>query len=930
VFKKRFPETSFIKIVVCLLIFLASSMSTSRAQISPTTSATITGSVSDSKGNPVANARVSLSGAKVESTRTDSRGLFEFVGVPHGTYTITAYASDLGTVTEADITVQGDINVAIQYQANLKTIARVRSNANASFNITPASITQVNPTANALQGITSWRDILEQIPGIAQAGLYTGATTFAAVNEGPQVPVQISINGALPYETAILLDDMPLITGNFATLAGTGTNLGLFPLNGFGAADVVRGPGANAPSIVDSIGGSFVLHAPQPVQQNSWVLSFSNDPYGGIVANGVASFHWNKLSGTFTYGVNDSPGPTTGSVIPADTAFTPYEINGLPFSCTGSCATGYLLSPKYSPASFPYYGVSNGLLVCCVNISTAWTQHSGSGALTYQISPAVSAEVFYAGQAYQEFAGYPIYTTDFTPPAGYTGSVPAGLQLLPDNGEFLTTIPTQTSSSLVEEKFNVRVGEGNFQIAGLQDSSLVTCVLGSPTELTQRLYGGGVWNGVPTVFNGGTYRVTYGSIQEDSWFASKNRDLFGSYTTPLGNSARAGISFVASYYDTPSASRSYLGYPYFLHFTSSVPSADSQTTNEVRFFVGADPSDQTSLDLSVYSMNADYHVTNPLDATGNKYVDVPQRYTAPRLGFVWHPQPILAFRVSAGGGFAQPSLQDLIGTNFPACSAGRCFVTKPNLALKPEQSFGFDIGGDVRIRQDTIVSLDLYRTNLFGQLYTSTMPGGTYTSLPLFTTQFGNLGESRYEGILLEARHEVPRGIYWSLTGGFTRGFVVSVPAGFYNAAPAVCDFATGAGCTNINVVPDVNFNGSFTSGGGGFVGGVNIPYAQAHGIFGYRWNPSAYADVVGTYFGKNNTYFVPAFVGWDAHIGFGIHEGTSLLLTFRNFTGVYNGSTQVYSEGNLHPAPTVAGLPYPLYAEAYGPRAVIVTLLIK
>ena len=31
----------------------------------------------------------------------------------------------------------------------------------------------------------------------------------------------------------------------------------------FETADVVRGPGANAPSIVDSVGGSFVLHAPE-------------------------------------------------------------------------------------------------------------------------------------------------------------------------------------------------------------------------------------------------------------------------------------------------------------------------------------------------------------------------------------------------------------------------------------------------------------------------------------------------------------------------------------------------------------------------------------------------------------------------------------------------------------------------------------------
>ena len=397
-----------------LLLLFAFFPYTVSAQIAPTNSATISGSVSDSAGKPVAHAKVSLSGPKSTSTQTDAQGLFVFIGVPFGTYSISAAATGLGTATRS-VSVQGDVNVAIQYEPasmnGLKVIANVSSSANAHFNVTPASITQVNPIANAFEGKTSWRTILEQIPGVAQAGLGNGANELAAYPDGPLMPMKISINGALPYETAALLDDMPLIGTSLPSSingAGTGTDLSVYPLNGFDSADVVRGPGANAPSIVDSIGGSFVLHSPGVVDHNQYDLSLITEPYGGIVANARAAVRWKKLSAVVTYGINDSPGPINTSGIAANalygmgiatvdghsfTAYTP------PICNPPGCQYGsFLVAPGYSTATFPFYGYQGGMLVCCANYSSAWTQHSGSVAFRYGFSPNVSAEIFYAGE----------------------------------------------------------------------------------------------------------------------------------------------------------------------------------------------------------------------------------------------------------------------------------------------------------------------------------------------------------------------------------------------------------------------------------------------------------------------------------------------------------------------------------------------------
>jgi outer membrane receptor protein involved in Fe transport len=333
----------------------------------------------------------------------------------------------------------------------------------------------------------------------------------------------------------------------------------------------------------------------------------------------------------------------------------------------------------------------------------------------------------------------------------------------------------------------------------------------------------------------------------------------------------------------------------------------------------------------MYVANADYHVQNPNDSTGNTYIDKRFNYAAPRLGFVWRPTAAVSVRASAGGGFAEAPLTYLAGTGFgnangsPFCSGGTCSVTLTNINLQPEKSFGFDLGTDIRLRQNTVVSFDLYRSNLYGQLYNSTSTSGscpTCGGLPLYTTQYGNLGESRYEGVLLDLRHDAPHGVYWTLSGGLTRGYVISVPAGFYNKVGVTCTPSAPANCNNITVVPGVNFNGTFTQ--------VSVPYSQALGRFGYRWNPEKYIDLVGTYYGNNNTYFRPAFVELDGHVSYPLSKNASLLLTFRNITGIYDDSTQLYAAENLSGAPTVSGLPYPEYGEEYGPRTVILTTLVR
>jgi len=741
------------------------------------------------------------------------------------------------------------------------------------------------------------------------------------------MPVQISIDGALPYETSTLVDDMPLISSSSAGgPAGHGTDLGLYPLNGFGAADVIRGPGANAPSIVDSIGGSFVLHAPGIVSKNHYDLSLSTDPYGGIVANAQAAIRWKKLSATVTYGVNDSPGPITTPGIQGFPYFSPSEIDGKPFSqyippCSPpSCLYGgSLYNPNYVNG---FYGTQSGFLMCCFDISSPWIQHSGSLSLNYALSPSMNAELFYAGEISQGPSAYYNCTDNFVPPTGYTGKIPAGQNIF--NGSFYNAPGySNQAASLLEEKVTAQFGRGLISLAALQNRTFSSYALSTSTSATVQLFGGGTLNGMPTIFNGGTYNVTFPCSVDSNYFSgSNNRDLLLSYTTLLGSDVHGGASYVQSYYNIPA--QTLYSIPGVYSFSSSTPSAISQTTNELRVFFGGNPSEKTALDFSMYFTNANYHIPNPNVPSKNIYTDARYSYAAPRLGFIWRPTASVAIRAAAGGGFAEAPLSDLVGSN-GACtiSATTCNITLKNLNLQPEKSSAFDVGTDVRLRHDTILSFDLYRANLFGQIYNSTTFTGVGTcpgnlTAQCYVTQYGNLGHSRFEGILLDVRHNVPRGLYWSLSGGLTRGYLVSVPAAFYSSVGGTCNPSTGTNCQNLTVVPNVNFNGQFAA---------SIPYAQGLGTLGYRWNGDKYINLVATYYGNNNTYFRPAFVEWDGHVYFPLTKHTSLLATFRNITGIYDNTVQMFSPSSLSGAPTISGLPYPLYGEEYGPRTVILTM---
>src|SRR5262249_27393658 len=151
-------------------------------------------------------------------------------------------------------------------------IASVSAMNRAQINTQPVSVTTLTPQTLADQGENSWQHVLNEIPGVA-VGLGSNNVVCPSGNYvetfpgGPARAQVLQIGGALPYESSASIDGMPIATQSLSsqpvaptTTYGAGAvNLAVLSPDAFNQYNVNIGPGADSPSIVDSVGGNLDL-----------------------------------------------------------------------------------------------------------------------------------------------------------------------------------------------------------------------------------------------------------------------------------------------------------------------------------------------------------------------------------------------------------------------------------------------------------------------------------------------------------------------------------------------------------------------------------------------------------------------------------------------------------------------------------------------
>src|SRR5581483_8111855 len=109
--------------------------------------------------------------------------------------------------------------------------------------------------------------------------------------DSPANAIYLQIRGSQPYENAVLYDGHRINSVNWAgidgaTNAGSGTfNLGYLDTNSLSSLDIVKGPGADSPTINNAIGGVADINPLIATGPPSATLSYGTDGNGGLQFN---------------------------------------------------------------------------------------------------------------------------------------------------------------------------------------------------------------------------------------------------------------------------------------------------------------------------------------------------------------------------------------------------------------------------------------------------------------------------------------------------------------------------------------------------------------------------------------------------------------------------------------------------------------------
>jgi hypothetical protein len=883
----------------------------------PAAAGAIAGTVVRSDGGSLGGAAVVLDGPVRAAQTADAAGRFRFLGLPAGVYALAVSKAGFAPARVEDVRVERGVvlvtSVALVPSSfsSLREIGRIASGqpGRAAINTTAAAVSVVAPQAFLDQGRLAVTELLNQTPGVITT-THADQGANGASRGAPQVT---QIRGALPYETASLID------GHAVSVGADGTFSPLLVKPALLAdVEVVKGPGATGVELNAAIGGSVNYRTLEPTRARAASFDLGADGFGGLDGSLRATGTAGRIGYALAATADGTPGGlgrnVAGSALPLLYAAPPYTIDGRPIAASPIALGANDAAPQF--AGFPGIGrFAEPLYVCCSPIGTGYDSHSELVKLRYGFSPQAALTVsFLTGEGRTDMSGgraedlTPVLNYSvFAPPAGYGGSVAPGTPISFD-GVANVGLHQTDRQQLLQGELRSALGATTVlarYYTGIGTSYLYNSAGTSAFGFTERAWGGiplcpagSVFTGtacaqpsgatsapVLTFFDGrlATFRASSGGT------SALTSDYVRGYSLELDRPVGADVLTLAldrSLHD----SRQYVDSPTIpIQAYSLAPgSAQAATTLLARAQLALTPKLGATLSDHVVS-----YASHSSGDGGATWSDSARTLQAPRLGAAWRPFPDLAWRLGMGGSVAPPyiNLLSSLGSEPIANTNGSAtgyLQNANNGQARPETAFGYDLGLDRRFGYSTF-SGDVYLTNLRDLFLTRTVQNGTYTppsgpnagnTEPLYVTQTENLARARYVGVELAVRRAPPSGFGFLVQGSLQRAYPYALPPGFY---------ATAAGplTANLGVLPGVNFQPSGPGYNGLSYG--RVPYAQGYGEASLRTGGGAFYRLGLTYYGSNNAYDRPAFAVASATLRVPLSREAWVQLAADNLTGAYD-----------------------------------------
>ncbi|HUY11989.1 MAG TPA: carboxypeptidase regulatory-like domain-containing protein, partial [Candidatus Dormibacteraeota bacterium] len=267
----------------------------------------IHGRVRDAGGAPIAGAAVNVSGPVRSSTVTDASGDFNLPNLPAAFYSVSINkAGYLPARSNNVAVVAGEaLSLHVRLQAlsasSLRVIARVIASAKSSINSGAAQTTFLPRSEMTDLANPQINDTVARIPG-------------AGIERGSSSPnTSISLGGAQPYETEVLLDGHPLSGGRYGVWFSQ--FFSSYMLQGI---QTESGPGNTTPFAASAVGGTANLLTPSFTAKDTFEFIDGVDNFGSQYYNLLMTGKDGRLSYVLDDGYQGLNGPffnQTGCVI---------------------------------------------------------------------------------------------------------------------------------------------------------------------------------------------------------------------------------------------------------------------------------------------------------------------------------------------------------------------------------------------------------------------------------------------------------------------------------------------------------------------------------------------------------------------------------------------------------------------------------------
>lgn len=921
-----------LRLLIALTLFCAPAVVASAQQPADV----LQGRVSAVSGVPLAGARVTVAphGTRVV---TDGDGRFRVTGLSPGSYSITVEKAGYAARTLDDVTVgaQGgsiDVVMAPATLSTLQQIAAVSALEHASFNASSSSVTYLARQDFIDQLQLQIGHVLDQVPGVISA---------RPASANPAAPGSITspnLRGALDYEKATLIDGHPLINGSHGDYPTMLVNSMLF-----NDIEVVKGPTAYAPEIDYGIGGTLNFRTGEPSSTLAESTLYGVDTNGGqyaslrlsdTVDNGKIGY----LVGFVSYGTQ-GPLQNYPSLVFLPVGTTIGNLGAIQKSAPTTSGTPINGYTGIYPIKFALGNPSNAytsLVACCQNVSSDYLVHGELTKLQYNFSPTTSFTAAYIGiqGSYDGAASsFTQLNSTFAPGAGYGGgNLPfaGGQNVLLNNTTMLPDTRLLDNEPMFEGEFRTAIGNDTLLaryysavLGRITTSSLTSPSSNYTTPLT--LYGTALLgtSATPAVFNGTTTNVTIPTPYTNQ---VEHDDLHGTsleWDHPMGSdqltfSVDSNTSLTNVYRVAGSATDA-AG-----NLSISVPGGTSQvfTTYLLRGILNFGAKTQLTLANYFSTFSSKYAVgtTSTDDAI---FQNAFTTHDDPRIGLSYRASRDANIRLSVGSAIAPPypaliSVFNQTPAQVYTPGASSVTVTKNAGGLLPETSFGYDLGTDVRLDPNGVLSGDLYLTNIRNQFVGVIYPSGsTNQGVPVYINTNENLAQSRYAGVEANFLEDPPQGFGYTLSAALQRAYAYNISPGFYYG-PA------GPFTQNLGVVSGLNYYGTATGFNG--ISNKSEAYSQAYAAIHRRGSYGQYAELGLTYYGSNNTYDIPAFIVGSASYRQPLGHGTAIQISADNLFNTDSRSYLLFGGGIAAPlANSDEGL-RPIIP--YGPATIRFTLM--